>query len=258
MGTYVNLMPGMVQRRMAEMEKKNAELVTAEAEAAGALEGTPDLADQGLPIASTGGKASSPAPGTSEAMTASEVSVMAASVLKPAVLDFSADLGPAASPSTPSSTSTEVKLAAASPSTPSSTSTEVKLAAASPSTLSSTSTEVKLAAASPSTPSSTSTEVKLAAASPSTLSSTSTEVKLAAASPSTPSSTSTEVKLAAASPSTPASEPLVPSSLSQAVTGVGLTRLTSGPILELSPVRHDQSTVTAVPSAAPSGPHLSR
>ncbi|CDQ89688.1 unnamed protein product [Oncorhynchus mykiss] len=111
MGTYVNLMPGMVQRRMAEMEKKNAELVTAEAEAA--------------------------------------------------------DLGPAASPSTPSSTSTEVKLAAA-------------------------------------------------------------------------------------------SEPLVPSSLSQAVNGVGLTRLTSGPILELSPVRHDQSTVTAAPSAAPSGPHLSR
>ncbi|XP_071025411.1 mitochondrial import inner membrane translocase subunit Tim10 B [Oncorhynchus clarkii lewisi] len=167
MGTYVNLMPGMVQRRMAEMEKKNAELVTAEAEAAGALEGTPDLADQGLPIASTGGKASAPAPGTSEAMTASGVSVMAASVLKPAVLDFSADLGPAASPSTPSSTSTEVKLAAA-------------------------------------------------------------------------------------------SEPLVPSSLSQAVNGVGLTRLTSGPILELSPVRHDQSTVTAAPSAAPSGPHLSR
>nr|XP_046186863.1 LOW QUALITY PROTEIN: mitochondrial import inner membrane translocase subunit Tim10 B-like [Oncorhynchus gorbuscha]XP_046195002.1 mitochondrial import inner membrane translocase subunit Tim10 B-like [Oncorhynchus gorbuscha] len=156
MGTYVNLMPGMVQRRMAEMEKKNAELVTAEAEAAGALEGTPDLADQGLPIASTGGKASAPAPGTSEAMTASEVSVMAASVLKPAVLDFSADVGPAASPSTP------------------------------------------------------------------------------------------------------ASEPLVPSSLSQAVNGVGLTRLTSGPILELSPVRHDQSTVTVAPSAAPSGPHLSR
>ncbi|XP_024297614.1 mitochondrial import inner membrane translocase subunit Tim10 B [Oncorhynchus tshawytscha] len=173
MGTYVNLMPGMVQRRMAEMEKKNAELVTAEAEAAGALEGTPDLADQGLPIASTGGKASAPAPGTSEGMTASEVSVMAASVLKPAVLDFSADLGPAASPSTPSSTSTEVKLAAA-------------------------------------------------------------------------------------SPSTPASEPLVPSSISQAVNGVGLTRLTSGPILELSPVRHDESTVTAAPCAAPSGPHLSR
>ncbi|XP_020330567.1 mitochondrial import inner membrane translocase subunit Tim10 B [Oncorhynchus kisutch] len=171
MGTYVNLMPGMVQRRMAEMEKKNAELVTAEAEAAGALEGTPDLADQGLPIATTGGKASAPAPGTSEAMTASEVSVMAASVLKPAVLDFSADLGPAASPPTPSST---------------------------------------------------------------------------------------EVKLAAASPSTPASEPLVPSSLSQAVNGVGLTGLTSGPNLELSPVRHDQSTVTAAPSAAPSGPHLSR
>uniref|UniRef100_A0A4W5K0J7 Tim10-like domain-containing protein n=1 Tax=Hucho hucho TaxID=62062 RepID=A0A4W5K0J7_9TELE len=153
MGTYVNLMPGMVQRRMAEMEKKNAELVTAEA--AGALEGTPDLADQGLPVASTPGKASAPAPGTVEALTASEVSVMAASVLKPAVLDFSADMGPAASPATPSSP-----------------------------------------------------------------------------------------------------EPLVPSSLSQAVNGAGITRLTSGPVQELSPVRHDQSTVTA--SAAPSGPHHSR
>ncbi|KAM9499460.1 mitochondrial import inner membrane translocase subunit Tim10 B [Salvelinus alpinus] len=173
MGTYVNLMPGMVQRRMAEMEKKNAELVTAEAEAAGALQGTADLADQSLPIASTGGKASAPAPGTGEAVTASEVSVMAGSVLKPAVLDVSADLGPAASPATPSS-------------------------------------------------------------------------------PEPPCTTSTEVKLAAAS------EPLVPSSLSQAVIGVELTRLTSGPMLESSPVRYDQSTVTAVPSAAPSGPHRSR
>ncbi|XP_038860490.1 mitochondrial import inner membrane translocase subunit Tim10 B [Salvelinus namaycush] len=173
MGTYVNLMPGMVQRRMAEMEKKNAELVTAEAEAAGALQGTADLADQSLPIASIGGKAS----GTGEAVTASEVSVMAGSVLKPAVLDVSADLGPAASPATPSS-------------------------------------------------------------------------------PEPPCTTSTEVKLAAASPA--ASEPLVPSSLSQAVNGVGLTRLTSGPILESSPVRYDQSTVTAVPSAAPTGPHRSR
>ncbi|XP_029555254.1 mitochondrial import inner membrane translocase subunit Tim10 B [Salmo trutta] len=157
MGTYVNLMPGMVQRRMAEMEKKNAELVTAEAEAAGALEGTTDLAaDRGLPIVSTGGKTSAHDLGTGEAVMASEVSVMAASVLKPAVLDFSADLGPAASPVTP------------------------------------------------------------------------------------------------------ASEPLGPSSLSQAVSGVGLTRLTSGPVLELSPVRRDQSTVTASPSAAPSGPHHSR
>ncbi|XP_055797355.1 mitochondrial import inner membrane translocase subunit Tim10 B [Salvelinus fontinalis] len=192
MGTYVNLMPGMVQRRMAEMEKKNAELVTAEAEAAGALQGTADLADQSLPIASIGGKASAPAPGTGEAVTASEVSVMAGSVLKPAVLDVSADLGPAtpSSPEPPCTTSTEVKLAAASPATPSS--------------------------------------------------------------PEPPCTTSTEVKLAAAS------EPLVPSSLSQAVNGVELTRLTSGPMLESSPVRYDQSTVTAAPSAAPSGPHRSR
>ncbi|KAK6317632.1 hypothetical protein J4Q44_G00130320 [Coregonus suidteri] len=176
----------MVQRRMAEMEKKNAELVTAEAEAAGALEGTPGLADQGLPIASTPGEASPPALGTGEAMTASEVAVMAASVLKPAVLDFSADLGPSAS----------ISIAAA-PATPSS----------------------------PLDP---------------------------------PSTSSTEVKLAAASPATPASEPLVPSSLSQAVNGAGITRLTSGPILELSPVRHDESTVTAAASAAHSGPHQSR
>lgn len=156
MGTYVNLMPGMVQRRMAEMEKKNAELVTAEAEAVGALEGTTNLADRGLPIVSTGGKTSASALGTGEAVMASEVSVMAASVLKPAVLDFSADLGPAASPATPEP------------------------------------------------------------------------------------------------------EPLVLSSLSQAVSAVGLTRLTSGPVLESSPVKCDQSTVTASPSAAPSGPHHSR
>ncbi|KAJ7997556.1 hypothetical protein DPEC_G00230230 [Dallia pectoralis] len=38
MGTYVNLMPGMMQRRVAEMEKKNAELAGAGG-AGGVLEG---------------------------------------------------------------------------------------------------------------------------------------------------------------------------------------------------------------------------
>ncbi|XP_076129870.1 mitochondrial import inner membrane translocase subunit Tim10 B [Alosa pseudoharengus] len=49
MGTYVQLMPGMVQRRMDELESKAAELAQAEAQAAGASAGVEQAAVPAVP-----------------------------------------------------------------------------------------------------------------------------------------------------------------------------------------------------------------
>ncbi|KAL0994952.1 hypothetical protein UPYG_G00129880 [Umbra pygmaea] len=135
MGTYVNLMPGMVQRRMAEMEKKNAEV----GGAAGALEGaepteaarafdspltevhpvrslsttgtvtdiTPVQAPPTTPGLSELDLSVSSGPGEAEAPPTNPIPLMATSVFSPA--DLSPPGHTSSSPAAPSST-TEVSM----------------------------------------------------------------------------------------------------------------------------------------------------
>lgn len=112
MGTYVQLMPRMVQRRMEEMESKAAENAKAAEAAASATSGTPateaSLAIQ-TPITS------SLPPEALPPLTSSVTDVgpeAYGSVLKPAGLDIPVDLNAAGS------TATEVKLSAAAATTP--------------------------------------------------------------------------------------------------------------------------------------------
>ncbi|XP_022618356.1 mitochondrial import inner membrane translocase subunit Tim10 B [Seriola dumerili] len=115
MGTYVQLMPRMVQRRMEEMESKAAENAKA-AEAATSASIGPPAAE--APPASPSPFTSSPSPQIPALLTpiATDVGPEAhGSVLKPAGLDIPVELEAAVSKST---TATAAKLSAAAPLTP--------------------------------------------------------------------------------------------------------------------------------------------
>ncbi|XP_069002442.1 mitochondrial import inner membrane translocase subunit Tim10 B [Embiotoca jacksoni] len=111
MGTYVQLMPRMVQRRMEEMESKAAEYAKA-AEAAATSGAVGAATTEASPAFQ------SPPQQVASLLTPSAADVGAevhGSVLKPAGLDFSAELDAAAPKST---TVTKVALSAAPPLTP--------------------------------------------------------------------------------------------------------------------------------------------
>jgi len=103
MGTYVQLMPRMVQRRMEEMESKAAELAAAEAARPAITEASP----------------ASETPITTSPMLPPSVTDVGPeahdSVLKPAAIDIPLELDAAVPKST---TAAEVKLSAATPLTP--------------------------------------------------------------------------------------------------------------------------------------------
>ncbi|XP_044078593.1 mitochondrial import inner membrane translocase subunit Tim10 B [Siniperca chuatsi] len=116
MGTYVQLMPRMVQRRMEEMESKAAENAKA-AEAAAASAYVGPSATEASPASQTP-ITSFPPPQVSPLLTPSIADVgpeAHGSVLKPAGLDIPVDLDAAVLKST---TATEVKLSAATTLTP--------------------------------------------------------------------------------------------------------------------------------------------
>ncbi|XP_040005663.1 mitochondrial import inner membrane translocase subunit Tim10 B [Xiphias gladius] len=115
MGTYVQLMPRMVQRRMEEMESKAAENAKAAEAAASASKGPP-AAEASL--ASQSPITSSPPqqiPAVLPPLVTDVGPEAHGSVLKPAGLDIPVELHSAVSKS---ASATEVKLSAASPLTP--------------------------------------------------------------------------------------------------------------------------------------------
>lgn len=126
MGTYVQLMPRMVQRRMEEMESKTAEYAKA-AEASAAASVVPPATEAVVPPATEASPASqtpitsSPSPQVPPLVDRAFTSMIDveaeahSSVLKPAGLDIPVELNAAQSAST---AATEVKLSAAAPLTP--------------------------------------------------------------------------------------------------------------------------------------------
>lgn len=132
MGTYVQLMPQMVQRRMEEMESKAAENAKA-AEAAASANAEPPATDASLPPQTL--IASSLPPQVPPLVTSpvTDVGLEAqSSVLKPAGLDIPVELNAAVSTFT---TPTEVKLSAATPLTPATEAVNPSMEAVNPSPL---------------------------------------------------------------------------------------------------------------------------
>ncbi len=133
MGTYVQLMPRMVQRRMEEMESKAAENAKAAEAAASAYVEPP--AAEASPASQTSITSSPPPQVPPQLFTPSATDVgpeAHGSVLKPAGLDIPVELNAGVSTFT---TATEVKLSAATPLTPATEAVNPSMEAANPSVL---------------------------------------------------------------------------------------------------------------------------